>query len=114
MDQSEFLAITCNLLKAREKSHVLGAIGFGFASHRLKSTIKRSSRNHVITFDIRLRTALFFCLTDGVECEFRERHVRMTFREAVQLFENRSQFIKRSSDACLVRQFTLAASFFWI
>ena len=30
---SEFLAITCNLLKAREKSRVLGAIGLGFASH---------------------------------------------------------------------------------
>ncbi|XP_068722966.1 uncharacterized protein [Montipora capricornis] len=38
---------------------------------------------------------------DGVECEFRERHVRMTFREAVQLFEHRSQFIRRSSNACL-------------
>ena len=27
--QSQFLAITCNLLKAREKSRVHGAIGFG-------------------------------------------------------------------------------------
>lgn len=38
---------------------------------------------------------------DGVECEFREPQVRLTFREAVQLFEHRSQFIRRSSDACL-------------
>ena len=29
MNQSEFGAITCNLLKAREKSRVHGAIGFG-------------------------------------------------------------------------------------
>ena len=33
MNQSQFLAIICNLLKAREKSRVRGAIGFGFASH---------------------------------------------------------------------------------
>ena len=32
--QSEFLPITCNLLEAREKSRVRGAISFG--SHRLK------------------------------------------------------------------------------
>ena len=35
MKQSEFHAITCNLLKEREKSCVQGAIGF--ASHWLKS-----------------------------------------------------------------------------
>ena len=65
LNQSQFLAITCNLLKAREKSRVLGAIGFGFASHWLKSwrkcfklIIKRSNRNHVITFDSHLKTAL--------------------------------------------------------
>ena len=34
MNQSEFPAITRNLLKAREKSRVQGAIGF--ASHWLK------------------------------------------------------------------------------
>ena len=45
-------------------------------------------------------------ILDGVESEFREPHVRLTFREAVQLFEHRSQFIRRSSDACLVRIFT--------
>ena len=31
MNQSEFLIITCNLLKAREKLRPLGT--FGFASH---------------------------------------------------------------------------------
>ena len=36
MNQSEFLAITYNSLKAREKSRVHGAIGFGFASRWLK------------------------------------------------------------------------------
>ena len=36
MNQSEFLAITCNSLQAQEKSRVHGAIGFGFASRWLK------------------------------------------------------------------------------
>ena len=65
MNQSQFLAITCNSLKAREKSRVHGAIGFGFASHWLKNwresfkpIAKRSNRNQVITFDSHLKTAL--------------------------------------------------------
>ena len=54
--------------------------------------------------------------SDGVECEFREPHVRLTFREAVQLFEHRAQFIKRSSNACLVRVLlsTMPFSFFLV
>ena len=36
MNQSQFLAIICNLLKAQEKSRVHCASGFGFASHWLK------------------------------------------------------------------------------
>ena len=69
MNQSQFLAITCNLLKAREKSPVHGAIAFGFASHWLKNwresfkpIAKRSNRNHVITFDSHLKTALTMLL----------------------------------------------------
>ena len=65
MNQSQFLAITCNSLKAREKSRVQGAIAFGFASHWLKNwreslkpITKRRNRNHVITFDSHLKTAL--------------------------------------------------------
>ena len=65
MNQSQFLAITCNSLEAGEKSRVHGAIGFGFDSHWLKkwresfkSITKRSNRNHVITFDSHLKTAL--------------------------------------------------------
>ena len=65
MSQSQFLAITCNSLKAREKSRVHGTIGFGFASHWLKNwresfepITKRSNRNHVITFNSHLKTAL--------------------------------------------------------
>ena len=57
MNQSQFLAITCNSLEAREKSRVHGAIGFGFAAHWLKNwresfkpITKRTNRNHVITF----------------------------------------------------------------
>jgi len=37
MNQSQFLAITCNSIKARDKSRVHRAIGFGFASHSLKN-----------------------------------------------------------------------------
>ena len=65
MNQSQFLAITCNSLEAREKSRVHGAIGFGFASHWLKNWRESfkpittcSNRNHVITFDSHLKTAL--------------------------------------------------------
>ena len=65
MNQSQFLAIICNSLEAREKSRVHGAIGFGFASHWLKNwresfkpITTRSNRNHVITFDSHLKTAL--------------------------------------------------------
>ena len=36
MNQLEFLAITCNLLKAREKS-LVQLFGFAFASHWLKN-----------------------------------------------------------------------------
>ena len=64
INQSQFLAITCNSLKAREKSRVHGAIAFGFASPRLKNwreslkpITKRSNCNHVITFDSHLKTA---------------------------------------------------------
>ena len=69
MNQSQFVAITCNSLEAREKLRVHGAIGFGFgfASHWLKNwresfkpITKRSNRNHVITFDSHLKTALSF------------------------------------------------------
>ena len=65
MNQSHFVAITCNSLEAREKSRVHGAIDFGFASHWLKNwrdsfkpITKPSNRNHVITFDSHLKTAL--------------------------------------------------------
>ena len=64
MNQSQFLAITCNSLKAREKSRVHGVIGF--ASHWLKNwresskpiTKRSNDPNHVITFDSHLKTAL--------------------------------------------------------
>ena len=66
-NQSQFLEITCNTLKAREKSRVHGAIDFGFASHWLKNwresfkpITKRSNRNYIITFDSHLKTALWY------------------------------------------------------
>ena len=65
VNQSQFLAIICYSLKVREKQRVHGAIGFGFDSHWLKNwhesfkpITKRSNRNHVITFDSHLKTAL--------------------------------------------------------
>ena len=65
MNQSQFLAITCNSPEAREVSRVHGALGFGFDSHWLKNwresfkpITKRSNRNQVITFDSHLKTAL--------------------------------------------------------
>ena len=71
MNQSQFLAITCNSLKAREKSRVHGVIGFGFATHWLKNwresfkpITKRSNRDRVITFDSHLKTALVFISQD--------------------------------------------------
>ena len=74
MNQSQFLAITCNSLKARERSRVHGAIGFGFASHWLKNwresfqpITKRSNRNHAITFDSHLKTTLKRKYTDDVQ-----------------------------------------------
>ena len=65
INQSQFLAILCNSLQAWEKSRVHGAIGFGLASHWLKNwrmsfkpITKCSNRDHVITFDSHLKTAL--------------------------------------------------------
>ena len=70
MNQSQFPAITCNSLEAREKSRVHGAIGFGFASHWLKTwrdsfkpITKRGNRNHVISLDSHLKTALLLRLS---------------------------------------------------
>ena len=64
MNQSEFLAISRNYFKAREKLCVQGAIGFGFASHWLKNwceiftpITKGSTRNRVIAIGIRLKSA---------------------------------------------------------
>ena len=57
MNQSQFLEITSQLAR--------NAIGFGFASHWLKNwresfkpITKRNNRNHVITSDSHLKTAL--------------------------------------------------------
>ena len=65
MNQSQFIAITCNSREAREELRLHGEIGFGFDFHWLKNwresfkpITKRSNRNHVITFDSHLKTAL--------------------------------------------------------
>ena len=63
MNQSEFLAITCKLLKARENSRAQGASGIGFSSHWLNTwrKISQAITNHMnrgISFDSHLKTAL--------------------------------------------------------
>ena len=74
MNQSHFLAITCNSLEAREESPLHGAIGFGFGfgfdSYWLKNwpeffkpITKCSNRNRVIIFDSHLKTALIGSLS---------------------------------------------------
>ena len=79
MNQSQFLLITCNSLEARQKSRVHGAIGFGFDSRWLKNwcesfkpITKRSNRNHVITFDSHLKTALIDWNNKLVSCALDE------------------------------------------
>ena len=73
MNQSQFLAITCDSLETQEKSCVQGAIGFGFASHWLKNwpesfkpITKHSNRNHVLTFNSHLKTALSLIILNRV------------------------------------------------
>ena len=39
MNQSDSSQTSCNLLKAREKSRLQDAIGFGFASHCLENIL---------------------------------------------------------------------------
>ena len=76
MNQTEFLEITCNLLKAREKSRVEGAIGFGLLLARwliiwrgiFKPITKRSNRNRVITFDSHLKATLSLLLFAAILC----------------------------------------------
>ena len=84
MNQSQFLAITCNSPEAREKSPVHGAIGFGFASHWLKNwrdsfkpISKRSNRNHVITFDSHLETALRSQIAVPIETQAPSRFTKV-------------------------------------
>mgnify|MGYP000073153039 CR=1 FL=1 len=62
MNKSQFLAITCDSLKAREKSRVQCAIGFSFANWResFKPITKRSNRNHVIYFESCSKKDLLF------------------------------------------------------
>ena len=63
-NQSEFLAITVTFSKAREKSRIQSAIGFGFASHWLvardfQANHKLPSNRKRNYFDRHLKTALY-------------------------------------------------------
>ena len=102
MNQSQFLAITCNSPEAREISRVHGAIGFGFASHWLKNwresfkpITKRSNRNHVITFDSHLKTAPYkFKEVASVAKEFRQSRTA----PAVEVFSDYSLWLMSCED----------------
>ena len=66
MNQSQFLVIVCNSLKARENSREHCAIGFGFAliliGWKTGASLlitKRSNGNQVIAFDSHLKIALY-------------------------------------------------------
>ena len=91
MNQSQFLAITCNSLEVQEKSHVHGAVGFGFgfASHWLKNW--RESFEPIITFDSHLKTALLESMTKSYLVEFK-CVARATF--------DRNWNLIHSADAC--------------
>jgi len=52
MNQSQYLATTCNSLKAREESRVCGAIGFGLASDWLKTGASLLSQSLNVTIAI--------------------------------------------------------------
>ena len=52
MNQSQFLAITCNWLEARERSRVHGAIGSGFDSHWLKNWRESFKQSLSVAFAI--------------------------------------------------------------
>ena len=78
MNQSQFLAIACNSLEAREKSRVHAWCNwFGFDSHWLKNwresfkpITKRSNPNHGITFDSHLETALTLLMFNLFDTKF--------------------------------------------
>ena len=106
MNQSQFLAITCNSLEARERSRVHGAIGFGLASHWLKNwresfkpITKRSNRNHGITFDSHLKTALYFA-TDPVKKRSTIVFERDFFETHTHLLSSASIFLSFSLATC--------------
>ena len=94
MNQSQFLAITFNSLEGREKSRVHGAIGFGFGfgSYWLKNShdsfkpiTKRSNRNHVITFDSHLKTALTLIFTHLISGHaFTENKIKYFHKSRIQ------------------------------
>ena len=98
MNQSQFLAITSNSLEAREKSSVRGAIGFGFDSHWLKNwresfkpITKLSNRNHVITFDSHLKTALIqLVLLNAAQRGYLAPNIERAFTEIVQNIDSKS------------------------
>jgi len=48
MNQSEFLAITCNLLKERKKSRVQGVIGFRALTYHLSQLAQSKTINNTI------------------------------------------------------------------
>ena len=59
MNQSQFVAISCNSLEAREKSRLHSAIGFGFDSSLFLEVVRG---DHVTAYDCCQSLAVSFCL----------------------------------------------------
>ena len=82
--------------RAGKKSSVQGAIGFGFASHWWKNRgdifkpiNKRSNRNHVITFNGHLKTALIGYLP--FTKNFRKFRLEFKWYKAILVFSKKFQ-----------------------
>ena len=98
MNQSQFIAITCNSLEAREKSRVLYAIGFDFTCHWLKNwresfkpITKRGNRNHnhIIAFDSHFKTASSL---EKISTDKRLAHSEWLLPLSIRLIPNFRQF----------------------
>ena len=109
--RDEPIRIPRNFIKAREKSRVQGAIGFGFSSYWLKKwreilqpITKHSNRNRVFLFDSHLKIALkerkWFNTEDSTTCvkvvflfKILLRFFFMTFRFILMVFNTTNKHL---------------------
>ena len=106
MNQTEFLAITCNLLKWREKSRVEGAIGYGFTSlaEYLVLVYRKSRKRFGPEKTFRNSPTHLFCklvfsyVVKGIKIITK---LTTKFRASIRLrFEDTKRAFKPNSQAC--------------